>query len=80
MEDSSFGNNDMFDKGRRMKMLPNAAESLSWLTGGKFSKGMCCLSLIDFVFTASVKVFPVTQNTDRVLEVSNQEKKNSFAS
>lgn len=78
MEDSSSGNNDVFVKGRRMKMLHSTTESLSWLMGGKLSKDKSCLSLMDFVITASVtdtlRVFPVIPNTDKVSE------KNPFAS
>lgn len=69
MEDSSSGNNDVFVKGRRMKMLHSTPESLSWLMGGKLSKDKSCLSLMDFVITASVtdklQVFPARRNTEK---------------
>lgn len=54
MKDSSSGNNDVFVKGSRMKMLHSTPESLSWLIGGKLPKDKSCLSLMDFFITASV--------------------------
>lgn len=77
MEDSSSGNNDVFVKGRRMKMLHSTLENLSWLMRGKLSKDKSCLSLMDFItssVTDSLKVFSVTQNTDKLLEITNQKK------
>lgn len=78
-EDSSSGNNDVFVKGRRMKMLHSTPESLSWLTGTNCPKDKSCLSLMDFVITASVtdtlKMFPVIENSDNVLKRTNQKKK-----
>lgn len=63
MEDSSSGNNDVFVKGRRMKMLHSTPESLSWLMGGKLSKDKSHLSLMNFVITTSetdiLKLFPI---------------------
>lgn len=63
-------------------MLHSTPESLSWLMGGKLSKDKSCLSLMDFVITASVtdtlKVLPVTRNTDTVRKVTNQRKTTIF--
>lgn len=71
MEDSSSGNNDVFTKGRRMKLLHSTPESLSWLMRDKSSKDKSCLSLMDFVLTFLVtgRLFFLIENTDDVLVI-----------